>query len=380
MSMLRRCWAEIHLDALRHNLAVLRQRIGVRTRLMAVVKADAYGHGADVIVRELAGKVEMLGVADLQEALQIRRWIAHGRVLILGTSLPYEREEVVAQGFVPTVSSVEEARAYAECQRRHRRRMDGTHLEAFPGEPVQIHVDIDTGMGRIGMWQDEAPEVIAQILAVPDVIIGGISTHLPVADEDEEYTAGQLRRFRSLMSQISAMGLRVPVMHALNSAGAIRFSQYAGDMVRVGLALYGASPIPDFQPQLQPVMTWKTRVSLVRDVGAGRSISYGRTFITPQPMKVATLAVGYADGYSRHLSGEGAEVLIRGHRCPLLGRVTMDQIMVDVTALPQIEPGEEVVLMGRQGGEEVLASELAARAGTIPWEIFTSISKRVARG
>ncbi|MDP9292413.1 MAG: alanine racemase, partial [Verrucomicrobiota bacterium] len=165
----------------------------------------------------------------------------------------------------------------------------------------------------------------------------------------------------------------------LNSAGILRFSAHSRAIVRAGLILYGVSPLPEFQKLLEPVMTLKTRVTLVRDLGAGRGISYGRTFITPSPMRVATLAVGYADGYPRHLSNTGAEVLVRGNRCALLGRVTMDQIMIDVTALPGVEIGDEAVLIGRQGSNEIPAAELAQKAGTIPWEIFTGISSRVAR-
>jgi alanine racemase len=150
-------------------------------------------------------------------------------------------------------------------------------------------------------------------------------------------------------------------------------------MVRAGLMLYGSAPIEEFQPRLRAVMTWKTRITLIRDLGAGRGVSYGRTFIAERPMRVATLAVGYGDGYQRHLSNRGAEVLIRGRRCPVLGRVTMDQIMVDVTALPEVQAGEEVVLLGAQGGEEILAAELAAKAGTIAWEIFTGVGRRVHR-
>jgi len=222
-------------------------------------------------------------------------------------------------------------------------------------------------------------EVVRKMQALPGVAITGLASHLPVADEDEAFTRDQLARFHRDVARLRELGLDHPVVHVENSAGIIGYPAQAGDMVRAGLMLYGSAPLPDFQPRLQAVMTWKTRVTLVRDAPAGHGISYGRTFITPKPMRVATLAVGYADGYQRHLSNRGAEVLVRGKRCPVLGRVTMDQIVIDVSAFPDVDEGEEVVLLGRQGAEEILAAELAQKAGTIPWEIFTGVGRRVER-
>jgi alanine racemase len=244
---------------------------------------------------------------------------------------------------------------------------------------VEIHFVIDTGMGRIGSWQDEALREAEEIRALPGVRITGLASHLPVADEDDSFTRAQLERFAALAGELRRGGIDAPIVHVENSAGLLGYPALAGDMVRAGLMLYGSSPLPEWQPHLRPVMTWKTRVTLVREVGAGRGISYGRTFLTPHPMRIATLAVGYADGYQRHLTNRGAEVLIRGRRCAVLGRVTMDQILADVTALPEIEAGEEVVLLGRQGTEEILAAELATKAGTIAWEIFTGVGQRVER-
>ncbi len=361
MSVSRRCWAEINLDALRHNVAAVRGLIG-GARIMAIVKANAYGHGLCETVKALSGAVEMFGVANLGEALQLREALPAANVFVLGPALPEEREELVRSGFVPTVSSAEEAAAYARLAER-----------------VQVHFVIDTGMGRMGAWQDDAIAVAREILAMPQIEIAGIATHLPLADEDEAFTEKQLQHFETLVAQLESIGLRKPLVHSLNSAGVIHFSRHSQEMVRAGLMLYGVSPLPDFQKNLRPVMTLKTRVTQVRDVAAGHGISYGRTFVTEKPMRVATLAIGYADGYQRHLSNRGAEVLIRGRRCAVLGRVTMDQIMADATALTSIAPGEEVVLIGRQGDEEILATELAQKAGTIAWEIFTGIKGRVER-
>ncbi len=359
-----RCWAEIDLGALRHNARVVRAQIGSAAGFMAIVKADAYGHGMSEVARGLEGLVEMFGVADLCEARRLREVLPAAKIFILGTALPDERAEIVRRKFFPVVSSLEEARAF--------------HALAG-GEPVEVHLDLDTGMGRIGVREDRAAAEVEKISALPGIKIAGLSTHLPVADEDKNFTADQLARFEKIAASLRQRGLRAPIIHSLNSAGVIRFPTHAQDMVRAGLMLYGSSPIPDFQSRLQPVLTLKTRVTLVREFGAGQGVSYGRTFITPRPMRVATLGAGYADGFRRSLSNRDAEVLIAGRRCPVLGRVTMDQIMADVSALPDVQPGDEVVLIGRQGTEEILASELAQKAGTIAWEIFTGIGPRVER-
>ena len=360
----KRCWAEIDVDALRGNVAVARQLGGGRAGIMAIVKANAYGHGLMEVAAALSGGVEMFGVANVAEAQTLRQAVPQAKIFILGAALHWEREEIVRAGFIPCLSSLDEARLF----------------DAIPS-PSRLcaHVAVDTGMGRMGVWQDEAVETIREMMRLPHLEISGIATHLPVADEDDQYTAQQIARFEKIVEQLRASGLQAPVIHSHNSAGVIRFGNRAGGIVRAGLMIYGVSPVPGFQDRLRPVMTLKTRVILVREVAAGRNISYGRTFITPRPMRVATLAVGYADGYPRTLSNHNAAVLIQGRRCPVLGRVTMDQTMVDVTDLHPVAPGDEVVLIGRQGDEEIPALELAGKAGTIVWEIFTGIKGRVER-
>ncbi len=359
-----RTWAEIDTAALRHNVAVVRALTSERVRIMAVVKADAYGHGVGIVVPALAESVEIFGVANVAEARLVRALAEQHPIYILGPALPEERAQIVERRFIPLVSDLAEAQAYAA-------------LAA--AAPFDIHVKLDTGMGRIGVWQDDALEIVRAIRALDGVRIVGLASHLPVADSDETFTHTQLGHFEKLVAQLRADGLASPIVHVENSAGVIGFPAHAGDMVRTGLMLYGSSPVPAFQPELRAALTWKTRVVLVRDVGEGRSVSYGRTFTTDRPMRIATLAVGYADGYRRHLSGRGAEVLIRGQRCAVLGRVTMDQILADVTALPEASVGEEAVLLGAQGDEALLAAELAEKAGTIAYEIFTGIGPRVVR-
>jgi len=285
-------------------------------------------------------------------------------ILLLSPCLPGEREAVVKEGFIPVVSSTAEAKAYA-------------HLAQ--GKPVRIHLCIDTGMGRLGVWQEEALKTAQEIAAIEGVEVESVSTHLPVADSDPDFTQAELHTWEQLVAQLRPILPRAK-FHALNSAASLERPQYAADRVRPGLALYGISPLPAFQKQLKPVMTLKTRITLVRDVGPGRGISYGRDFITTKPMRVATLAMGYADGYPRQTSNQGAHVLIRGKRCPILGRITMDQFIVDVTELPRdVAPGEEVVLFGKQAGEEITVNEVASWAGTITWDIVTRLGKRVER-
>jgi alanine racemase len=360
----RRCWAEIDLDALRHNLAAARGQLAPGVKVMAVVKANAYGHGLGGVARALAGEAEMFGVANVTEADELRGHLPEAAVFILGPALPEERARIAAARFVPAISTLAEARAYA----------------ALAGSvPLPVHLMIDTGMGRTGILESDATAVVREILAVRGLAITGLVSHLPVADEDEAFTRDELARFHQLVGQLRALGVAQPLAHVENSAGIIAYPAQAGDMVRAGLMLYGSAPIPEFQPKLRAVMTWKTRITLVRDMPAGHGLSYGRTFITPHPMRVATLAVGYADGYQRHLSNRGAEVLIHGRRCAVLGRVTMDQILADVTTLPQAKEGDEAVLLGRQGDEEIFAAELAQKSGTIPWEIFTGVGRRVER-
>jgi len=354
--------AEIDHAALRHNAAAVRRSVGEQPGLITVVKADGYGHGGPEVAKTLAPFAEQFGVATLDEARAVRDAVPEKEILLLSPCLPAEREAVVREGFIPVVSSTAEAKAYA-------------HLA--DGKPVRIHLCIDTGMGRIGVWQEDAVTTAQEIAALEQIEVESVSTHLPVADSDPDFTATELQTWDALVAQLRPI-LPGAKFHALNSAASLERPQHAADRVRPGLALYGISPLPAFQKLLRPVMTLKTGITLVRDVGPGRGISYGRDFITSKPMRIATLAIGYADGYPRQTSNKGAQVLIRGKRCPILGRITMDQFMVDVTDLPRdVAPGEEVVLFGKQGDEEITVGEVAAWAGTITWDVLTRLGKRV---
>src|SRR6266480_3954497 len=321
MTQAYRCWAEIDRDALRHNARVVRERIG-SAEMLAVVKANAYGHGLMGVAETLAEQVQLFGVANLEEAIALRERF-HLPVIILGPSLPEEMATIIERGFIPTISTFDEAQAFDRIGK------------------VAINFKVDTGMGRMGAVESEAVEIFKRVAALGKIDIHSVSTHMPVSDVDPDYTRDEI--------------------------------------VRAGIVLYGISPLPEFQELLKPAMTWKTRIGLVRDMPKGASISYGRTFITPRPMRVATLTAGYADGYPRNLSNVGAEMLVRGKRCLLLGRVTMDLLVIDVSHIPDVDVGEEVVLMGMQGDAEISCLELSDKAGTITWEITTRIGQRVKR-
>ena len=331
---------------------------------MAVVKAHAYGHDVACIVPALRDIVDWLAVASLEEAREVRALAPQLPVLILGPALLEERSAVSREGFVPVVSNFEEALSYA------------SHAGA---RPVEAHLAVDTGMGRIGVWETEAVVLAKQIQNLSGVRLTGICSHFPSADEDDNFTRRQADRFEALVQEMRAQHLVDGPAHIANSAGVVGFVSSSRELYRAGLTLYGCSPRSEFQAALKPVLTWKTRVTLVRQVRAGSGISYGSTFIAKEPMSVATLAVGYADGYRRHLSGRDAAVLIAGQRCAVLGRVTMDQVMVDVSHVPDVIAGSEAVLLGEQSGETLTVSELAEKAGTIPWDVFTGIGHRVFR-
>lgn len=360
MSETHRCWAEIDRNALRYNARVVRERIGA-AEMLAVVKANAYGHGLVGVAEALASDVQFYGVANLEEALALRSASLTQPIIILGPALPGERSTIVESGFIPTISTIEDAEAFDKIGR------------------VAVNFKVDTGMGRMGVPEGEALAAFRKVSALPNVRVHSVSTHMPVSNEDADYTRDQLVRFRNVVGQFRAEVPGNYKAHVLQSAGTLAFNETPHEIVRAGIMLYGISPLPESQKLLKPVMTWKTRVALIRDIPAGHGISYGRTFITPREMRVATLSAGYADGYPRHASNRGAAVLVRGKRCPLLGRVTMDLMVIDVSDLQDAAVGDEVVLMGRQGDKEISCEELAERAGTITWEIITRVGSRVRR-
>jgi len=363
-----RCWAEIDRSALRSNLARCRT-LASGARIMAVVKADAYGHGLEAVVHELREGADWFGVANLQEGLRVRRAAApECPVLLLGPALPFEIEAVVAAGLSASVSNPAEVAHFELAARKARK-------------AAKLHAVVDTGMGRIGAQPAEFAELLQSIAEAKHCRLEGVSTHFPSADEDADFTRSQIEAFRSLLGELG-LARTDCLVHLANSAGLLGHSGETGfaALARPGLALYGVSPLGSGDCGLKPAMSLKSRLALVRRIPAGASVSYGRTFVAERPMRVGTVAVGYGDGYPRSLSGKGAEVLVRGRRCPLLGRVTMDQIVVDLAAVEgEVTPGEEAVLFGGQEGADIPVAELATKAGTIPWEVFTGITSRVER-
>jgi alanine racemase len=357
-----RCWAEIDTEALRRNASKVRERIG-SAELLAVVKANAYGHGMIGVAEALARDVQLFGVANIEEAIALRAALPHP-IMILGPALPQERVEIARRDIIPTISTLEEAEDFNRLAE---------------GRKVSVNFKVDTGMGRVGVPEGVALSLFEKVSKLSRLHIHSVSTHMPVSDEDAGYTRDQLARFRRVVENFRA---RVPgdyKAHVLQSAGTLGFADRPFEIVRAGIMLYGISPLPDQQSILEPALAWKTRIGLVRDLPKDTSISYGRTFITAKPMKVGTITAGYADGYPRHLSNRNAAVLVRGRRCALLGRVTMDLMVIDLSDVRDAAAGDEVVLMGKQGDAEISCSELADRAGTITWEIITRIGSRVRR-
>jgi alanine racemase len=366
-----RCWVEVDLDALRQNVAAIRQRIGAHAKLMAVVKADAYGHGLRPVAATLMQcGVDAFAVANLGEALMLRHIGGPGwPILLFGSALPFETQKIVEQDITPTLSTVEEAQCFASEAARQ-----GKHL--------RVQIEVDTGMGRVGLWHEDAPEQIQRIAALPELEVEALYTHFPSADEHMDVTRQELEAFLQVAKTVRDAGIAIPCLHAANSAGLLNLTEAVLDMVRPGLLLYGiGGTIPG---EFQPALTFKARVAFVKSVVAGRTISYGQTFVASKPMRIATVAAGYADGFSRSLSNK-AEALLGGKRCRVVGRVTMDQIMVDVTEALEVQCGDEVVFIGRQENAEITAAEVAGWEETIPWEVLCGITKtarvpRVYRG
>jgi len=364
----RPIWAEIDLVALRSNFETLVALSG--GGMIAVIKANAYGHGAVAAARALctgAKRPAMLAVASVDEGLELRGAGIASPILLLSAILPSEANAAVRAGLTPTVFSVEVAEA-----------LDAAGCAE--GRIAEAHFKIDTGMARLGAPHEEAVELWKSCHVFPNLAISGVYTHFACADdEDDTMTAGQLSAFREFLGAcgIDSSGSRVMV-HAANSAARLRYPEARFAMARCGISLYGASPSPYSNPfgvPLQPVMALRARIVHVRSVQAGTSVSYGATWRADRDSRIATIPVGYADGYPRSLSNRG-QVLVRGQRCPVVGRVTMDITLVDITDAGEgIDVGETVTVWG----SGLPAEEVASWAGTIPYEIFTGVAARVPR-
>jgi alanine racemase len=364
-----RAWVEIDLDRLRRNYRKVRDWIGPDLKILVAVKADAYGHSSVAVSRALAEEgVSMLGVASLEEAIEIKRGDAGVPVVILSPSSFLEIPEIVAEGFVSTISNAEYARRLSETATAAHRTM-------------RVHVEVDTGMGRTGVDHLNAADFIQEVVETGSIEVEGVFTHFADAEQpDKGFALEQLRRFNLVLRELKSRAIRIPLVHAANSAGLLSLRESHFNMVRPGLIVYGIYPSESVKRtvDVEPVMTFKARVAHLNRLEAGETVSYGRTHRLKRDSTIAVVSVGYGDGFPRALSN-GGEVLIRGKRFPVVGVVCMDLTMVDVTSDPGIKIGDEVVLIGRSGEEEITASEVARLAGTISYDVTCSVGPRVPR-
>lgn len=362
-------WIEINLDNILHNLEKVRKLAGKETKILAMVKADAYGHGAVRVAKTvLKGGSDYLGVAILDEALELREAGIKAPILVLGTGIPEQADVILKNGIAQTVCSIEMAEALSRAASKN-------------GKKALIHIKVDTGMGRIGFFPHEVPSAIKKIVKLPNLVIKGILSHFATApDEDKGYVNVQHEKFLNLLKELDASGLSYGTAHISNSATIIDMPFMKHHMVRPGIMLYGLYPSEHMKPKidLKPAMSLKAKISFVKKMDEKSSISYGRTYFASKDEVIATIPVGYADGYNRKLSNN-FHVLIKEKIAPIVGRVCMDQFMVDVSAIKGVSTGDEAVLVGKQGDEVISIDEMAKAAGTINYELVCLMSRRIPR-
>lgn len=356
-------------DALRWNLQQIRGKIGAKTKILSMVKANAYGHGAAAVARTLANAGgDAFGVALLGEGIELRQAGSREPILVLAGAYEDQIEQFFAHSLNPVVHDLTRMKSLEKAVRRR-------------NATLNVHLKIDTGMGRLGLVAAEIDGWIAAVKKLTALKIEGVFSHFSHAENVAgDYTRQQLEIFNRVVERLRAENIRPPLIHFANSAATITLPEAYFDLVRPGIMLYGVYPSPAMAEQitLKPVLTWKTGILQLKKVPPGTSISYGQTFVTKRDSLIATLPVGYADGYPRLLSNRG-EVLVGGRHAPVAGRVCMDLTMIDVTDIGNVKQGDEVVLLGRQGDAEISVDQIAAWANTISYEILTSISARVPR-
>ncbi len=366
-----RCFAEIDLAAIEHNTDQIRKRTGYDTALMAVVKADAYGHGAIPVAKRIEKKVNAFCVAAAEEGYSLREAGSKLPILILGYSSPCQFADLLINNITPSVYDYEDAKILSE-------------VAVKMNMMAKIHVPLDTGMSRVGFpaW-DKAAENIRKIHELPNIFIEGMFSHLACADMTEDnLSERQFAEFDAVDKALAGYGIKIPIRHICNSAGIIRYDSHYMNAVRAGIILYGLAPSDEIGfggLDLRPALTWKTHVIRIEEIPKGRGVSYGSTYVTERDVtRVATLAAGYADGYPRSLSNKG-RVLIHGEYAPILGRVCMDIFMADVTGIPDVNVGDVVTLIGKDGDNSITAEEFGNTAGSFNYETVCRISKRVRR-
>lgn len=366
-----RAWVEIDLDALAHNVRQIKRLLSPQTALMAVVKADAYGHGAVTVARTaLQSGASWLGVATIPEGIELREAGIQAPILLLGATHTPEQVRAIARWQLqPTLCTPKQALVFAET------------LETDSALPLPVHLKIDTGMSRLGMPWQQAAEFGRLVGRLPHLQIASLYSHLATADSPDP-TIMQLQhsRYQEAIAQLKAIGMTPPRLHFANSAATLVDSALHYDLVRVGLAIYGLYPASHLREtiDLKPVMQVKTRVTQVKPIAAGTGVSYGYQYIADRDIQLAVVGIGYADGIPRNLSNQ-IEVLIRGRRVPQIGAITMDQLMLDVSAIPDLQEGEVVTLLGQDGSEQISADDWANLLGTISWEILCGFKHRLPR-
>jgi alanine racemase len=366
-------WVEIDLDAIAYNCRQVKKWIGEKTELMAVVKGNAYGHGAVMVSKTaLENGATRLAVARVDEGIQLRKAGVEAPILVLGYVPVDEMEEVVRWRITPPIIHWHTAQAVSE-------------LSSSQGVVTPVHVKVETGLGRFGLLPDEVMDFVKRLITLPSIRLEGLYTHFAVADEQSEdskaYTRKQFETYMKVVGDLEEAGISIPIRHVCNSPATLDFPEAHLDMVRPGTAIYGhyyPDQVPPYSVHLRPAISLKTRVGRIRTLPAGSSIGYGRTYITTRPTTVALLPIGFGDGYSRRLSNKGL-VLIRGKRAPIVGRVCMDQAIVDVSAIPDVQLDDEVVLFGRQNGEEITTYEVGSLMDSNFAVVITAIAARVPR-
>lgn len=370
MKEYNRCFAEVRLDAIEHNIKEVRRKVGEEVDILAVIKADGYGHGAIPIAHRLRNLVQYFATATIEEAIELREAGVTHPILILGYTSPSQYDDIVKYDITQTIYSLDTAKLLNEAGKR-------------AGKKGKLHIALDTGMTRIGFrMNEESLSEVEMISKLENVYLEGMFSHFSCADmTDKAYSKMQMEHYDWFAGELEKRGVHIPVKHLCNSAGIIEFDSHRFNMVRSGIITYGLYPSDEVRMDelhFEPALTWKTHVVNIKEIEAGVGVSYGATYVTKRPTKIATLSVGYADGYPRSLSNKG-RVIIRGQYAPIIGRVCMDQMMVDVTDIPDVAMEDEAILVGREGGACLSVEEVANLSGSFNYEFVCDISKRVKR-
>lgn len=362
-------WAEVDLEAIRRNVRSFQKLVGGDVQVMAVVKANAYGHGAVPAAKAaLEAGATRLAVHRLTEGIELRQAGISAPILVFGYTPPAGAGEFIKWALTPSMITIEFAQALSA-------------QAAVQGQVIPLHVKVDTGMNRFGLLPEEVVPYLTAVNKMPGLRPEGLFTHFATADSrDQTWVLQQIKVFDQVIASVKNAGIDIPIVHAANSAATMKLPQAHYNAVRPGIAMYGMNPSSEWEPvfELFPALTLKSRVSRVRDLPVGVGVSYGRTFITSRPTRAALVTVGYGDGYHRILTNKGS-VLVHGQRAPIIGRVCMDQFVIDVTGIPDVRQDDEVVLVGRQGNERISAEEVGRLAGTINYEVTTGLLPRVIR-